>query len=78
MATLTFTVSTAAGSGSANATVADADVAALADALIATRYPGMTRVQALRQAYVDWLGDMKALLIAFQTSQPAPIGMTIT
>lgn len=82
MATLVLTATNSAGAtlGNATGTLTDSDLTRLGNALNAERYQGqnLTVAQAIRQAYFDWLGDLKALTIAHEQSLnfPAPIPVT--
>ena len=76
--TTTLTIANSTLGASRTISISDADTTRLADALIATRYPDDTRAQAIMQALGDWIGDLKALVYAYEQQQtaPAPIAST--
>lgn len=82
MATLVLTATNSAGItlGSATGTLTDGDLTRLGNALNAERYQGqnLTAAQAIRQAYFDWLGDLKSLTLDHEQRANAPPPIPVT
>lgn len=82
MAALTLTATNSAGTtlGSASVALADGDLTRLGNALNFSRYAGLnlTVAQAIRQAYLDWIGDLKALTLAAEQQQTASVPIPTT
>lgn len=82
MAALALTATNTAGTilGTATANLADGDLTRLGNALNAERYQGrnFTVPQAIRQAYFDWIGDLKSLTINHEQRANAPPPIPVT
>lgn len=75
MATLSIAVS----AGSVTVTIPDTDMARIVKAAQATRYdPSLTAAQTARQLIEDWVGDLKAMVYAYELAQNAPPAITST
>lgn len=77
--TTTITIANTTIGASRQISITDADTALLATALKAIRYgDAMTNAQAIMQALGDWVGDLKALVIAYQQQTAATTGINPT